>query len=82
MNGAVTLQCQAADPGIARKPGGGNLVGEGHYTPNTTAAQGSRYVVFSSYFRDRPRGSRDAGQMSSSTHSPHRGFFASHTRRP
>jgi len=26
--GAVALQCQAADPGIARKPGGGNLVGE------------------------------------------------------
>ncbi len=27
--GAVALRCQAADPGIARKPGGGNLVGEG-----------------------------------------------------
>src|SRR5882757_1746371 len=25
--GAVALRCQAADPGIARKPGGGNLVG-------------------------------------------------------
>src|SRR3954447_4997960 len=26
--GAVALRCQAADPGIARKPGGGNLVGD------------------------------------------------------
>ena len=43
--GAVALRCQAADPGIARKPGGGNLVGAAiiHGNPrNARKAESSR----------------------------------------
>ena len=57
MNGAVALQCQAADPGIARKPGGGNLVGTATIHRLLQQRKMPRCVVIDGYFRDARRGS-------------------------
>ena len=89
--GAVALpRRQAADPGIALKPGGGNLVG-GEMVPHTTK-RASPLTTFcvSHDFSGPPSGrrgfravgTRDDGQMSASTHTSQRGERASHTRRP
>ena len=57
---------QAADPGIALKPGGGNLVGAAHRTPSYCVA---RNVASATLTRRRVcAGSADDGQMSASTH--------------
>src|SRR5262249_25093299 len=68
---------QAADPGIALKPGGGNLVGAAHRTPSFPGCKWRREPHV-----ERLRGSRDDGQKSSRTQISHFGDRASHTRRP
>ena len=85
--GAVALRRQAADPGIARKPGGGNLVGAATIHPIHWNARGDgpspTGVMMAASSRSwsepqeivvlarRRRGSSDDGHRSSSTHSPH-----------
>jgi hypothetical protein len=78
--GAVALRSQAADPGIARKPGGGNLVGVVIIHSNFSNA--SFPHVGHDAFERRLRGSSDEGQISSRAHAPHWGFLASQIRRP
>ena len=78
--GPSLVRRQAADPGFARKPGGGNLVGSVTFTPHPMARKDatlrglSAAIVRARSARDR-RGTRTDGQMSSSTHASQRGLL-------